>query len=98
MSGSLVVTRLQCQAHADISHNELVLLRLAGGMERGEVDARGGMVAGSVLMQDVQAQGMLLTLQPTPPASQQALCPCSDDREPPGPDAGPLGTPVSVYG
>ena len=26
-------------------------------MERGEVDARGGMVAGSVLMEDVQVQG-----------------------------------------
>ena len=54
---SLVVTHLQCQTHADISRNELVLLRLTGGMERGEIDARGGMVAGSVLMQDVGAQG-----------------------------------------
>ena len=54
---SLVVTHLQCQAHADISRNELVFLRLRGGMERGEVDARGGMVAGFVLMQNVRAQG-----------------------------------------
>jgi hypothetical protein len=52
----LVVTHLQCQAHADISRNELVLLRLSGRMEKGEVDARGGVVAGSVFMEDVQAQ------------------------------------------
>lgn len=54
---SLVVTHLRCQAHTDVSHNELVLLRLTGAMERGEVDARGGMVAGSVLMEEVQVQG-----------------------------------------
>ena len=58
-SSSLVVTHLQCQVHADISHNELVLLRLTGRMEKGEVDARGGVVAGTILMQDVQAQGIL---------------------------------------
>ncbi|CAI8057302.1 Transmembrane protein KIAA1109 homolog [Geodia barretti] len=52
----LVVTHLQCQVHADVSHNELVLLRLAGRMEKGEVDARGGVVAGTILMQDVVAQ------------------------------------------
>lgn len=57
---SLVVTHLLCQAHADISRNELVLLRLAGSMEKGEVDARGGMVAGFVLMQDVQTEGNTL--------------------------------------
>ena len=51
------MTHLRCQAHTDVSHNELVLLRLTGAMERGEVDARGGMVAGSVLMEDVQVQG-----------------------------------------
>lgn len=61
---SLVVTHLQCQAHADISRNELVLLQLAGGMEKGEVDARGGMVAGFILMQDVQAKGMILLPSP----------------------------------
>ena len=56
---SLVVTHLQCQVHADVGHNELVLLRLSGKMEKGEVDARGGVVAGTILMQDVQAQGIL---------------------------------------
>ena len=54
---SLVVTHLRCETHADISRNELVLLRLTGAMEKGEVDARGGMVAGSVFVHDVQTQG-----------------------------------------
>ena len=35
-------------------------------MEKGEVDARGGMVAGSLLMQDVQAQGKPLPVPPAP--------------------------------
>lgn len=59
---SLLVSNLQCQGHADISHNELVLLRLTGKMEKGEVDARGGMVAGFILMQNVQAQGIVYNI------------------------------------
>lgn len=59
---SLVVTHLQCQAHADISCNELVLLKVVGQMEKGEVDARGGMVAGFLLMQDVQTKGIVSLL------------------------------------
>ena len=58
-----MVTHLQCQVHADVSHNELVLLRLAGRMEKGEVDARGGVVAGTILMQDVVAQGIHIGLE-----------------------------------
>ena len=54
---SLLVTHLKCQAHADISHNELVMFNLDGRMVKGEVDARGGVIAGSILMEDVQAHG-----------------------------------------
>ena len=57
-----MVTHLQCQAHADIYRSELVLLRLSGRMEKGEVDARGGVVAGSVLTRDVQTQGLAVTV------------------------------------
>lgn len=55
---SLLVTHLKCEAHLDISHNELVLFNLDGRMEKGEVDARGGMVAGSILMEEAQTHSM----------------------------------------
>ena len=53
------MTHLKCEAHADVSHNELVLFNLDAKMEKGEVDARGGFVAGSILMEEVQAHGLL---------------------------------------
>lgn len=56
------MTHLQCQVHADVSHNELVVLRLIGRMEKGDVDARGGVVAGTVLMQNVLTKGLICVL------------------------------------
>ena len=53
----MLVTHLKCEAHADISHNELVLFNFDGRLEKGEVDARGGVVAGSILMENVQTHG-----------------------------------------
>lgn len=54
---SLLLSHLKCTTHADVSHNELVLFNLDGCMEKGELDARGGMIAGSVLVEDIQALG-----------------------------------------
>ena len=52
---SLVVTHLNLELHMDISHNELVLMNLDACIEKGEVDARGGVVAGNILMKDAFA-------------------------------------------
>ena len=51
------MTHLKCEVHADVSHNELVLVQLDGQMEKGEVEARGGVIAGSILMQNLEAHG-----------------------------------------
>ena len=56
-SPSLLVTHLKFQAHADISHNELVLVQVDAKLMKGEVDARGGVIAGSILMEDTQVHG-----------------------------------------
>ena len=52
---SLLVTQLNIEVHMDISHNELVLINLDACIEKGEVDARGGVVAGSILMENTRA-------------------------------------------
>ena len=54
------MTHLKCEAHLDISRNELVLFNLDGRLVRGEVDARGGVIAGNVLVEDVLAHGKTL--------------------------------------
>ena len=54
---SLLVTHLKVEGHADISHNELVLLQVNTKLDKGELDARGGVIAGTVLIQNIQANG-----------------------------------------
>lgn len=51
------MTHLKFEAHCDISHNELVLLQLDGNLEKGEFDARSGVIAGSILVQDLGFDG-----------------------------------------
>ena len=55
---SLLVTHLRLEAHCDVSYNELVLLQLEGSLEKGEFDARSGVIAGRILMEDVAVHGM----------------------------------------
>lgn len=54
---SLLVTHLKCEGHTDISHNELVLLQVDMKLDKGELDARGGVIAGAVLVENIQANG-----------------------------------------
>lgn len=54
---SLLVTHLKCEGHADISHNELVLLQVDTKLDKGELDARGGVIAGAILVENIQAHG-----------------------------------------
>lgn len=56
-SPSLLVSCLKCEAHCDISHNELVLLQFEGKLAKGEFDARAGVIAGSILMEEVTVNG-----------------------------------------
>ena len=51
------MTHLKLEGHADVSHNELVLLQVNTKLDKGELDARGGVIAGTVLVQDIQAHG-----------------------------------------
>ena len=60
---SLLVSCLKCEAHCDVSHDELVLLQLQGKLEKGELDARAGIIAGSILMNDATVDGMQVTLR-----------------------------------
>ncbi len=59
---SLLVSHLQCFSHCDVSHNELVLFQLAGKLAKGEFDARGGVIAGSILMENARVFGMYVCL------------------------------------
>lgn len=54
---SLLVTHLKLEGHADISHNELVLLQVETKLDKGELDARGGVIAGAMLIENIQAHG-----------------------------------------
>ena len=54
---SLLVTHLKLEGHADISHNELVLLQVDTKLDKGELDARGGVIAGAMLVENIQAHG-----------------------------------------
>ncbi len=54
---SLLVTQFRCEAHCDVQHNELVLLEMDGKLDKGELDARGGVIAGNILMKGAQARG-----------------------------------------
>ena len=58
---SLLVTHLKCEGHADISHNELVLLQVGTKLDKGELDARGGVIAGAILVENIQANGKRIT-------------------------------------
>ena len=51
------MTHLKLEGHADISHNELVLLQVDTKLDKGELDARGGVIAGAVLVENIQAHG-----------------------------------------
>ena len=51
------MTHLKIEGHADVSHNELVLLQVNTKLDKGELDARGGVIAGAVLIQNIQANG-----------------------------------------
>lgn len=53
----MLVTCLKCEAHCDVSHNELVLLQLDGKLEKGEFDARTGIIAGCILVKEVAIDG-----------------------------------------
>jgi hypothetical protein len=53
----LLVSCLKCEAHCDVSHNELVLLQLEGKLVKGEFDARAGVIAGSILVEDASVNG-----------------------------------------
>ncbi len=55
---------LKCEAHCDVSHDELVLLQLQGKLEKGELDARAGIIAGSILMNDATVDGELIAIYP----------------------------------
>ena len=55
---SLLISCLKCEAHCDVSHNELVLLQLKAKLDKGEFDARAGIIAGSILMEDATVEGM----------------------------------------
>lgn len=59
---SLLVSCLKCVAHCDVSRDELVLLQLQGKLEKGELDARAGIIAGSILMNDAIIDGKELVL------------------------------------
>ncbi len=54
---SLLVTYLNCEAHCDVSHNELVLFQLECNLKKGEFDARAGVIAGSILMKESTVHG-----------------------------------------
>ena len=60
--GSLLVSHLKCLSHCDVSHNELVLFQLAGKLVKGEFDARAGVIAGSILMENAHVFGMYMCL------------------------------------
>ena len=51
------MTHLKLEGHADISHNELVLLQVDTKLDKGELDARGGVIAGAMLVENIQAHG-----------------------------------------
>lgn len=51
---------LKCEAHCDVSHNELVLLQLEGKLEKGEFDARAGVIAGSILVEEATVNGQFI--------------------------------------
>lgn len=51
------MTHLKCEGHADISHNELVLLQVGTKLDKGELDVRGGVIAGAVLIENIQGHG-----------------------------------------
>lgn len=56
---SLLVTCLKCEAHCDVSRNELVLLQFEGKLEKGEFDARAGVIAGTIFLEDATVEGEL---------------------------------------
>ena len=56
------MTQLRCEAHCDVQQNELVLLEMNGKLEKGELDARGGVIAGTVLMMGAQTHGALFSM------------------------------------
>ena len=92
---SLLVSCLKCEAHCDVSHNELVLLQLEGKLEKGEFDARAGVIAGSILMEDATVNG-----QSVQSRNQQMKCVllCSDDTESAGLHSRTQGQSFSVAG
>ena len=54
---SVLVSHFKCEAHADIQHNELVLLSCDGAIKEVEAVAQGGVLAGNVKFLDTQAKG-----------------------------------------
>lgn len=51
------MSSLKCEAHCDVSHNELVLLQLDANLNKGEFDARSGVIAGSILTENAVIHG-----------------------------------------
>ena len=79
---SLLVSCLKCEAHCDVSHNELVLLQLEGKLEKGEFDARAGVIAGSILMEDATVNGQSVHSRNEQERGMSCmLFVCSDDAE-----------------
>ena len=56
------MTHLKLEMHCDVSHNELVLLQLDGNLKKGEFDARAGVIAGSILVENAVIDGTNISL------------------------------------
>ena len=58
---SVLVSHLKCEGHADIQHNELVLLSCDGAIAEIEGEAKGGVLAGNVNIGSTKIKGMLFS-------------------------------------
>ena len=93
-SHSLLVTHLRLEGHADVLQNELILLSLDSCLEKGEVEARGGIVAGSILMEKMTLHGKTSSrvfLQRVTYLLYPSLHVYSDDGQPGGNDTSAQG-------
>ena len=54
------MSHLKCEGHADIQHNELVLLSCDGAIGEVEGEAQGGVLAGNVKIGSTEIKGIVL--------------------------------------
>lgn len=51
---------LNCEAHVNVQHNELVLLNCNGVLKDAEIEAQGGVLAGNLKVENVDIKGTVV--------------------------------------